>query len=78
MVLDTELESSVKYQSLVVRGHFSPFFGSNLVQIGQKLSKINYAVKEARQDYFSSQFEELSLILHWKKQKLPSKQPFYA
>ena len=64
MALDTECESSVKYQILVVKGHFLAFFGSNLVQIGQKLSKIHYAAKGARQDYFSCQFEELSLILY--------------
>ena len=36
MVLDTEFEFSLKYQILVLQGHFLAFFGSNLVLNGQK------------------------------------------
>ena len=77
MVLDTEFECSVKYQILVIKGKFLDFLGqiwSKIVQNYPKWSKIHYRAKRAWQDYFSTQFEELSLILYRKLKKLLSKQ----
>ena len=60
-VLDTEFKFSVIYQYQWV---FFGLFGSNLVQNDPKWSKIHYAAKRAKQDYFSTLFEEPSLILY--------------
>ena len=70
MLLDAYLKCSVEYKILLLKGNFLAF----LTQIWSKLVKNTIY----SQDYFYTQFEELSMILYWKIQKLLPNQSFYT